>query len=61
MKFVLAMLFPMVMTGTTISATVDCGSGPIGGTGVSSVSCSAPGAPAGSTSASADFESAFEL
>lgn len=54
MKFVLAMLFPMAMMGTTISATVDCGSGPIGGTGVSSASCSAPGSTA---SASVYFES----
>lgn len=51
MKFVLAMLFPMVMTGSTISATVDCGSGPIGGSGVSSASCSA-GAGAFTTSGS---------
>lgn len=54
MKFVLAMLLPMAMMGTTISATVDCGSGPIGGTGVSSASCSVPGSTA---SASVNFES----
>jgi hypothetical protein len=52
MKFVLAMLFPMAMTGTTVSATVDCGSGPIGGIGVGSASCTAPGASF-TTSASA--------
>lgn len=45
MRFVLAMLFPMAMTGSTISATVNCGSGPIGGIGVSSVSCSVQGPP----------------
>lgn len=55
MKFVLAMLFPIVMTGTTISATVDCGSGAVGGAGASSASCSVPGSSM--ASASADFES----
>lgn len=55
MKFAvlcLLLLFPLVVKGVTISATVDCGSGPIGGIGVSSVSCTGANNVAASASGS---------
>lgn len=61
MKFAvlcLLLLFPLVVKSEAIfSATVDCGSGPIGGIGVSSVSVSCTGANNVEANASGSFTS----
>ncbi len=55
MRFLAAVLFPLVMTGTTISTVVDCGAGQVVRTGLSTATCSAP--PAISADASAGINS----